>query len=389
MKPVLLALAVALMFASPALSLAAIGDPLPPVMDPAVCAKQAPQFPSQLGNYTTQRLPGNDLRHPDTGIGQAAVQKLRAWVNQTPQSIGATTLTPSQPWINATFALYRADNTKRQKVSLPLNTWWQVIQQQTLFGVPIPDDAIGNATNDSTVIIVDPTNQWIYDLWKFTRDPITGAVSSRAAGRISRYPLKEWAYNEDSDPPYSDVAQGTSWGVQASGFSGLAGLITIDEARSGCIPHAIGLDVPRARAGRWCSPAQRTDGTDTTSSGVGYGCRFMLPADFDTDAYIAAKRQTDPAFTIGRMGREIIEAWKNYGMVAMDQTGAGVGLHMEELASWRSWDHAARDADNPFYGVNGTPGDPDDLYEAFPNVIMQRLPWEKLVMQTGDWRTTP
>ena len=364
------------------------GADLPPVMAPAACAAQTPQFTNFTANYVNQRIPAVG-RHPDPGVGQAAVQKLRAWVNQTPQSIGASTLTPSQPWINATFALYKADWTRQQKVTLPGFTWWQQLQQNTVMGVPIPDEAVGNATNDSTVIIVDPGGGWIWDLWKFTRDPVTGGVASRVAGVISRYPTKEWVYDEAAFPPQSMTAQGTSWGVQASGFSGLAGLITIDEARSGCIPHAIGFDVPRARAGRWCSPAQRTDGTDTLSSGIPYGCRFMLPADFDTDAYVAQKRASDPTFTIGRMGREIIEAWKNYGAIPMDQTGAGVGLHLESITSWRSWDHANRDAVNPLYGANGQPGDPDDLYEAWPNVIMKRLPWEKLQMQTGDFRTTP
>lgn len=357
-------------------------------MDPALCAKQNPQFTSFPTNYVNQRIPA-DGRHPDVGVGQAAVGKLRAWANQQPQSIGASTFTATQPWIDSTFNLYRADNTRKQKVTLPGSTWWQVLQQQTLFGVPIPDEAVGNATSDQTVIIVDPGNQWIYDLWKFTRDPTTGAISSRVAGVINRYPNKEWVYNESSYPPASMTAQGTSWGVQASGFSGLAGLITIDEARSGCIPHSIGLNVPWARAGRWCSPAQRTDGRDTTSSGIVYGCRFMLPADFDTDAYVAEKQQSDPSFAIGRMGRMVIEAWKNYGLIPMDQTGAGLSLHLENMNSWRSWDHATRDGVNPLYGADGGPGDPDDLFEAWPNVIMKNLPWEKLQMLTGDFRTTP
>jgi hypothetical protein len=384
--PLFAALAVALAIAVP--GHAAAGDALPPVMSPALCAQQTPEFTNFTANYVNQRIPAAN-RHPDPGVGGAAVNKLRGWVNQLPEDIGGSTLTASQPWINATFALYKADTSNAQKVTLPGVTWWQQLQQQTMMGVPVPADAVGNATNDSTVIIIDPGNQWIYDLWKFQRDPVTGAISSRAAGRISRYQTKEWVYNEQSDPPYSLTAQGSEWGVQASGFSGMAGLVTIDEALSGCIPHVIGLDVPRARAGRWCSPAQRTDGTDTTSSGIPYGCRFMLPADFDTDAYIAQRRQTDPTFNIGRMGRMIIEAWKNYGMVPMDQTGAGVGIHMESLTSWRSWDHTTRDNLNPFYGVNGQPGDADDLYEAWPNVIMKNLPWDKLYMLTGDFRTTP
>ena len=86
------------------------------------------------------------------------------------------------------------------------------------------------------------------------------------------------------------------------------------------------------------------DGTDTLSSGIPYGCRFMLPADFDTDAYVAQKRASDPTFTIGRMGREIIEAWKNYGAIPMDQTGAGVGLVMGRRARARLV-HDARDRD--------------------------------------------
>jgi hypothetical protein len=79
------------------------------------------------------------------------------------------------------------------------------------------------------------------------------------------------------------------------------------------IPHAIAMQIPWARKDWFSSPAQRTDGRDSSASSIPYGARFALPATFDVAAYTLARQKTVPTYKLYALDLAIIAAWTTTG----------------------------------------------------------------------------
>lgn len=356
----------------------------PPVDNPAL---QASWFHPHA--FVNTRVGG--LRRLDP-TSAAVVAKLAGWVHGKPADLGPTygQFTPGKPWINSTTNVYPSDDARRQPVTLTPVTWWlQTEQQPFLLNVPVSDATVGNMT-DGNVVIVDTPRQTIWEFFKFAR-AADGALTAKAAGWISQHRSKEGVWEPMGSPPQSAIFAGSQWGVQASGFSQLAGLTTLAEIIQGCIPHATAFVVPWARKDWFSSPAQRTDGRDETTAGIPYGARFMLPTSFDADAYQVKRRTsgwdgaaTEPTFTLGRLARTVINAWKAFGAIPVDQTGNGVGLLFESPPSCVA---RTGGACGPLYDlVTGSAGKGGALYDQQPDAIMRQLPWEALQLMPLDLR---
>lgn len=310
---------------------------------------------------------------------ESVVSKLNAWVHQKSQPIGpapaggkAPTFTASQPWLNTDIPIYAADHALEQTVTLDDGDWLKAAIQPLLAKVPVPDTAIGGPTPDLPAVIVDADGDLIYEFWLFNRDA-AGACTAAGAGVLKGAMAGASHYSDMCCPPQSTQHLGSQWGGQASGFSYLAGIITCDEWKTRSIPHAIAMQVPWGRSTWFAAPAQRTDGRDANADGIPYGARFMLPAAFDMDAYEVQRRKTDPAYKLWSQDRAICRAWMNYGLFAVDQTGAGVGLVAENVRGWRA--------------RNATTEDPYSGWDR--KAMMLRLPWERLQMMVLDSRRRP
>lgn len=307
-------------------------------------------------------------------LSPAVVAKLNAWVHERNQPIGnGETFTPLQPWLNTDIPIYAADSAHKQKVTL--NSTWPALaaaQQPLLLDVPVPAVALGGPTPDLPAVIVGAGGDLIYEFWLFKQDA-AGAWGAGGAGIFMTASTKAGHYDEMCCLPQSMQYLGSQWGGQASGFSYLAGLITCDEWKARNIPHAIAMQVPWGHATWFSSPAQRTDGRDTNADGIPYGARFMLPADFDMDAYQAQRQKTEPGYQLWSQDRAICKAWMNYGLFAVDQTGAGVGLVAENVRGWRACNNTTED---PYAGWDR-------------KAMMLRLPWERLQMMVLDSRRRP
>jgi hypothetical protein len=311
------------------------------------------------------------------------VKKLAAWVNQETQPIGLAAppngpmryFKPLIPFLNTDIPIYAADTTKLQPVTISGGGWPELAaaQQPLLQQVPVPDIALGGPTPDLPAVIVGSNGDLVYEFWQFKRDSVTKACTASGAGIFQAATAKASNYNEYCCLPQSMQYLGSQWGGQASGFSYLAGIITCDEWKARNIPHAIAMQVPWGKATWFSSPAQRTDGKDTHFDAIPYGARFMLPADFDMDAYQANRALTEPGYRLWAQDRAICKAWMNYGLFAVDQTGSGVGLVAENVRGWRA--------------RNSTTEDPYANWDR--QSMMERLPWEELQMMVLDSRRRP
>lgn len=324
-------------------------------------------------SFANLELPA--ARVVDATYSGVLVLKLNAWVHSRAQPIGpapaggtAPSFTAGIPWLDTNIPVFAGDPARVQKVTL--NSSWPELaaQQQAAFNaVPVPDVAVGSPDGDRSLVIVD--GDTLYELWGFARS--NGACTAWGGGVIRTMSAKASNYNEMCCLPESMSYLGSQWGVQASGFSFLAGMVTCDEWKARSIPHAVALHVPWARQSWFSSPAQRTDGRDANFDGLPYGARFFLPATFDMDAYQAARAKTEPGYQLFSMDRAIVTAWMKYGCFPVDQTGVGVGIVAENPVGWRARNNTMEDP----YGASFD-----------RKAMMLRLPWEKLQVLKLDLR---
>ncbi|MFT4102467.1 MAG: hypothetical protein QM674_15800 [Burkholderiaceae bacterium] len=118
------------------------------------------------------------------------------------------------------------------------------------------------------------------------------------------------------------------YGVQASGFAFLPGLITVMDLALGKIDHAIHVTVPRA-CDTWVPPATRTDGNAAptgTENCHQYGTAYKLPDSFTIPAHWP------------RVVKMIATAARDHGLVITDQNLYGVGFRFENYQRpWAWW----------------------------------------------------
>src|SRR5213079_1948589 len=110
-----------------------------------------------------------------------------------------------------------------------------------------------------------------------------------------------------------------SWGSSASSLPMAGGMVTIAELQSGHIDHALQLLIPTSQKGVFAWPAQRTDGTDTSSTAIPEGARFRLDPNLDLSQ-----------LSLPPVTRMMAEAAQTYGMIVNDVTHGTVGFRIED-----------------------------------------------------------
>ncbi len=197
--------------------------------------------------------------------------------------------------------------------------------------VSIPDDAVPNSGTDGVLVTIDDSRDISFEFW-------------RAAKVGDRWQTAFGAVND---------LKGSGWGGAAtgSGASRLAGVIRVEEIKSGDIPHALALQTNNAcHTFRW--PALKSDGTSDRKDCIPEGARLQLDPSLDLDSL---------GLTAGELA--VATAMQRYGGYVMDVSGAPLSVSFE----------LEKDAAPGTLGQTYTNAGFRWDYDA-----MEHIPWDKL-----------
>jgi hypothetical protein len=257
------------------------------------------------------------------------------------------------PWISETqysTPIYTVPQSQRRvPVTIDAGTWANSLKAALADGVPIPPNARPAVGTDRHLTIYQPSTDTLWEFWKAIklRDGWHASWGG-AMQNVSKSP----GYYTSSSWPGLKGNEGWNWGSTATSLPVAAGTIRIDELRRGRIDHALAIDLPNACAKVFAWPAQRTDGTLTTSTCIPEGARLRV----------------DPSLDLSTLGLPPItlilaRAAQRYGMIVRDKTLHAVGFFAEDPAPTGT---------NPFVGPTGLY---DDLR---PWNFLPRFPWSRL-----------
>lgn len=184
-------------------------------------------------------------------------------------------------------------------------------------GVPIPEGATPAGGIDRQMIVYQPSSDTLWELWRASLE--VDGWHADYGGRI-RCTARNPGYHHDlPDPAFQGQSERHTWGGTSSKIAQFPGLVRVEDLSSGTIGHAIAIATWVGLPGHWVWPAQYTDARTRgpITSTVPQGARFRLPADFDAEAI---------AHPICRM---LAVAARDYGMVIVNTTGAGVMIYGE------------------------------------------------------------
>ncbi len=168
--------------------------------------------------------------------------------------------------------------------------------------VPMPADAHPAAGYDAHLTLIQPSTDSMWEFWHLRRD----GDQWRAAwgGAIHNISSSPGYYTSNSWPG----AQ-ASWGSTATSLPVVAGTMTIGELERGQINHALAIAIPDAKQGEFAFPAERTDGTLTTSVAIPEGTVFRLDPQLDI-----------ASLHLPRIIQMMAEAAQRYGIIVRDRT---------------------------------------------------------------------
>ena len=253
-------------------------------LDPPACGR----FFSEKSFWNTPLPVDAPLDPESAAVTEDFVRQVRSGQKPT---INTTSYTPPVLTVPRNQPRVRVRLDRPPGYSPPLEAAWA--------SVPLPDDARPAAGNDSELILWQPSTDTLWEFWQLRR----GRDGWQAAwgGRMERVSAGQGAYG----PPNAN------WGTSASSLSLAGGLITPDELTRGQIDHALAVGIPRARAGVYALPAQRTDGRSTCPHAPPEGARFRLDPNVDVNSL-----GLPPATAA------LARAAQRYGIVVRDQSGA-------------------------------------------------------------------
>lgn len=216
--------------------------------------------------------------------------------------------------------------------------------------VPIPDHAIPSNGSDSSLSIWSPSADQFWSLWRVNRR--LDGWHACWGGRID---------SVSTSPGYFS----SGFGASATGTAGIGGMLSIRDVQSGRADHEIAFGVTDAASWKtWSWPAQRSDGSSSSSSPLMEGQRFRLDPTVDVDA-----------LPLSRIGKIVAHAAQDYGMIATDKAGTvSVGAESGSMV-------AAATGTNPWYGMLAGGGrGMDKSYN-----VLKNFPWNRLQAVQKDY----
>jgi hypothetical protein len=216
--------------------------------------------------------------------------------------------------------------------------------------VPLPADAQPAAGTDKHLVVWQPSTDRLWEFWRLEQGP----TGWRAAwgGAMRDVSTNSGVYGRKAWPGASPY-----WGAAASSLSVAGGLITLEDLELGQINHALAIGIPEVRAGVYASPAERTDGTSTSSLSLPEGAHLRLDPSLDL-----------AALHLPRLTLMLAEAAQRYGIVVRDHT-ATVSFYAQDPTPTGA---------NPYAGPHGyfEGKTPAQLLASFPWSYLQLLKME-------------
>ena len=207
--------------------------------------------------------------------------------------------------------------------------------------VPLPADARPAAGSDQHLTVWQPSTDTLWEFWLLSKK--TDGWHARWGGKMT---------GVSKNPGYFP----NPYGATATSLPLIGGLMRPDELTARKIDHALAISVwdVRANVVKW--PAQRTDGTTTTTASIPEGTRFRFPANLNLDAI------SMPAAT-----RAMAKAVQRYGMIVRDRAYC-VCFYAEDTTQFGT---------SPYSTIFGTPW-------MDGNNALRGFPWSKLQAVLGE-----
>jgi hypothetical protein len=187
--------------------------------------------------------------------------------------------------------------------------------------VPIPDDAVSSMGGDLQLCIVDRVARREWGLYGAVKsgDMWTCQVGATADlnGSGVRPPI------DGTQPSWQSL------GAKNCGYPLIAGLITVDELRSGRIEHALVLDYAHARSRYFTPPASMAQATVAGLSptmGIPCGGRMQLDPTLDVSA-----------MGLSPSGQTIARALQEYGAYVGGESGGMILTADDSPAAQAAW----------------------------------------------------
>jgi hypothetical protein len=260
------------------------------------------------------------------------------WINTTNYSVPIVRVPAGQPKVRVKLV---------SKFSAPyLQAAWEE--------VPIPANAKPSEGTDATLVVYQPSSDKLWEFWHASRTE--SGWQAAWGGAIHNVSSNRGAYD-------SEAWTGAKawWGSSASSLSIAGGLITLEDLERGSIDHALAIAIPSVRAGVYSSPAQRTDGTSTSSLSLPEGAHLRLDPTLDLE-----KRKLSPLTLM------IARAAQRYGIFVRDRAKM-VHFFAEDPTSL---------AVNPYIGKSG-------YFEGqSPAKLLASFPWSHLQLLRMDLHST-
>lgn len=168
--------------------------------------------------------------------------------------------------------------------------------------VPLPADA-QPSPGEHDLAVWQPSADRMWEFFELSR--VAGRWEARWGGAMQHVSTDAGVYG-----PHAWPGAQTFWGVTASSLPLVGGAMTIQQMQAGDINHALALAIPNTRAGVFAAPAERTDGSSTSSNSIPEGARLRL----------------DPSLNLASLNlppltRVIAEAAQRYGIMIRDTGG--------------------------------------------------------------------
>lgn len=170
------------------------------------------------------------------------------------------------------------------------------LHKRLQLGVPVNESMKPAGGTDAHLTIFD--GKTLFEFWKYSWNK--GKPMAQWGGVIEDVNLSNGVFQ----PVNKEL-----WGSTATSLPVSAGMIMLDELKNGVIPHMLACALP-VPAPTFVSPALRTDGNTTTSTGkIPAGQIFKFPADIAIDPKWCA------------MIKMMVAAVRDHGMIVRDKSG--------------------------------------------------------------------
>jgi hypothetical protein len=219
--------------------------------------------------------------------------------------------------------------------------------------VPLPYNARPAAGSDEHLTVIQPSTNSMWEFWRMRREgdqwhAAWGGAMHDVSANPGYYTAGSWP------------GARSYWGSTATSLPVVAGTMTVGELERGQINHALAVSLPNARKGVFAFPAQRTDGTLTSSVAIPEGAMFRLDPKLDLKS-----------LHLPRVVDIMAQAAQRYGIIVRDKTLHAIGFYAEDPTPLGA---------NPYTRLfDGR--SPSELMASFPWKYLQAV---KMKLKTGS-----